>query len=68
MCGVWSVCAKQHLAGFVQPVEREDNRTNKMVKGFFKSVEGVLQLSPGVTVIGRENCDINIEVIFLYKF
>ncbi|XP_071805645.1 forkhead-associated domain-containing protein 1-like isoform X1 [Asterias amurensis] len=32
-----------------------------MVKGFFKSVEGVLQLSPGVTVIGRENCDINIE-------
>ncbi|XP_022090335.1 forkhead-associated domain-containing protein 1-like isoform X2 [Acanthaster planci] len=32
-----------------------------MVKGFLKSTEGIFQLSPGVTVIGRENCDLVIE-------
>ncbi|XP_038074636.1 forkhead-associated domain-containing protein 1-like isoform X3 [Patiria miniata] len=32
-----------------------------MVKGFLKSSEGIFQLSPGVTVIGRENCDLVIE-------
>ena len=33
-----------------------------MVKGFLKSTDGVFQLSPSATVIGREQSDYNIQV------
>lgn len=32
-----------------------------MVKGFLKSTEGIFQLSPSITVIGKENCDYVIQ-------
>ncbi|XP_071476887.1 forkhead-associated domain-containing protein 1-like [Diadema antillarum] len=31
-----------------------------MVKGFLRSPDGLFQLSPSVTLVGRENCDFNI--------
>ncbi len=39
-----------------------------MVKGFLRSTEGVFQLSPSITVIGRENSDYIIQVRFLFLF
>nr|XP_054768394.1 forkhead-associated domain-containing protein 1-like [Lytechinus pictus] len=33
-----------------------------MVKGFLRSPEGLFQLSPSTTLVGRENCDLNIQL------
>ncbi|XP_071840349.1 forkhead-associated domain-containing protein 1-like isoform X2 [Apostichopus japonicus] len=32
-----------------------------MVKGFLKGTDGIFQLSPSITVVGRENCDFLIQ-------
>ena len=39
-----------------------------MVKGFLRSPEGLFQLSPSVTLVGRENCDLNIQVREIYLY
>jgi len=34
------------------------------MKGYLKSPEGVFQLAPKVTTIGREGCDLVIQVCY----